>query len=659
VSQDSNHPKYRPDVDGLRAVAVLSVVGFHAFPFLVTGGFVGVDVFFVISGYLISTIILNGLSKDQFSFQVFYARRVKRIFPALLTVLVAVSLFGWFALFPGEFRDLGRQVAAGSIFLSNFALWQESGYFDASAITKPLIHLWSLGIEEQFYIVWPLLLFFVSRWKLKMQWVVAIALLLSFAMNIALIGSDPVTTFYLPFTRFWELLAGGLLAWTILGLKAKEAISGAAPEQRGLRHAMSIAGLGLIGLAVVLLDHKSVFPGWWATLPVAGACLSIAAGPTALLNRLVLSNRVTVWFGLISYPLYLWHWPLLSFAHVIKAHTPAREVRAAAVLLSVALAWLTYKVVEGPIRFGATRRFMVLGLAAGLWVLGALGFWTYRQGGFPSSTRPEAPDNIRGEQDNAICKTLFGNKPLFNYCSATDQAPDIVVLGDSHAQAIYLGLVAEFSANQKLALFGNSGCPPLISTRSFARSAGTAAEDVCPRVYDQIFATAHPERAKQVFLVGRGRFYLFGDEDPDAERQIITRDGETDPIKVYELGLRDMITRLGNAAIFIVLENPTLNANPFACSRPLKFGKCDMSTVKRTEHLELNRVYREVVERASRDFPNVTILDPGDYFCSGETCAQKIDGIDLYADRHHLNQRGGVELIRFFRSKGRLDLRPP
>ena len=208
-----SHPQYRHDIDGLRAIAVLSVVAFHAFPVWVKGGYIGVDVFFVISGFLISTIIFENLEKGTFSFGEFYARRIKRIFPALTLVLVASLIIGWLVLLPDELNQLGKHVVAGAGFVSNLVLWSEAGYFDNSADTKPLLHLWSLGVEEQFYIIWPLLLWLASRQHFSLSTLVILIALFSFTFNINAVSQDPVATFYSPLTRFWELLCGTLLAW--------------------------------------------------------------------------------------------------------------------------------------------------------------------------------------------------------------------------------------------------------------------------------------------------------------------------------------------------------------------------------------------------------------------------------------------------------------
>jgi peptidoglycan/LPS O-acetylase OafA/YrhL len=217
ASQDVlSHPPYRSDIDGLRAVAVLSVVFFHASPDVIRGGFVGVDVFFVISGYLISTNIFQSLDGGSFNYLAFYIRRIKRIFPALLVVLVACMTFGWFALLAEEYKQLGKHVAASAVFISNFILWHEVGYFDNAAETKPLLHLWSLGVEEQFYIIWPVLLAMAWKFRLNLLTMAVVLTIASLFLNLGEVKKDAVATFYSPQTRFWELLCGSALAWIVL-----------------------------------------------------------------------------------------------------------------------------------------------------------------------------------------------------------------------------------------------------------------------------------------------------------------------------------------------------------------------------------------------------------------------------------------------------------
>ena len=350
--------QYRPDIDGLRAVAVVAVVAFHAFPMLLPGGFVGVDVFFVISGYLITGIILNGLHAGQFSFKDFYARRIRRIFPALALVLAAVLAIGWFCLFAADYQALGRHVVAGAAFCSNLLFWQEASYFDQAAALKPLLHLWSLGIEEQFYLVWPLLLVMSFRWARGPLCLTLLLGALSFTTAILTVRVDPTAAFYAPWTRFWELLAGAALVCAQTDALLSRVIRESA-SRPWVAETLSVAGISMLVAGAILIDEGRIFPGLWVVLPVAGTVLLLIAGPRALFNRIVLSHPAVVWIGLISYPLYLWHWPVLSFSRILATVTPPAEIRLLAVAVSVALAWITYRVVESPVRFGAGRRFAV------------------------------------------------------------------------------------------------------------------------------------------------------------------------------------------------------------------------------------------------------------------------------------------------------------
>ncbi len=383
------HPKYRPDIDGLRAIAVLSVVAFHAFPDWMKGGFIGVDVFFVISGFLISTIIFENLDRGTFSFTEFYARRIKRIFPALIVVLSACLIFGWFSLLPEELNQLGKHILAGAGFVSNLVLWSESGYFDNSAETKPLLHLWSLGIEEQFYIVWPFLVWAAWKRKLNLFYVTFSLLVVSFGLNIWLIHTNPVATFYSPLTRFWELLCGALLAFYSLRrsncsdvnsrfLTAKDNLNLQLEPKKVNRFVtpslFSFVGLGSLIVSFDLINKNLEFPGYWALMPVWGSALIILAGPEAWFNRKILSNKIIVWIGLISFPLYLWHWPILSFVRILYIDTPPLKYRILAILLSVVLAWLTMKFVERPFRFGSHKSSLkVFGLSGFMLSLAFIG----------------------------------------------------------------------------------------------------------------------------------------------------------------------------------------------------------------------------------------------------------------------------------------------
>ena len=351
---------YRDDIDGLRALAVSAVVLHHAFPALAPGGFVGVDVFFVISGYLISAILLHELRNGSFSLRAFYARRIRRIFPALTLVLIGCYAFGWVSLYADEYGKLGRHIAHGAGFVSNFAFWQEGGYFDQAAETKPLNHLWSLGIEEQFYIAWPLILW--AAWQVwRKPLALAMAILAgSFVFNLYLAQSDTIADFYSPLSRVWELLVGAALSFAVR--PAWQRNFGSARVREILAQAGPVVGFVLILFSIWAFDKIDPYPGWRALLPTLGAAL-ILTGSNAWFNRAVLSCKPARWIGLISYSLYLWHWPLLAFARVVSPKISDLAI-VGLVLLAVALAQLSYVLVEVPV-----RRWKPLSLRVGLLIL--------------------------------------------------------------------------------------------------------------------------------------------------------------------------------------------------------------------------------------------------------------------------------------------------
>jgi peptidoglycan/LPS O-acetylase OafA/YrhL len=375
---EGHHP-YRPDIEGLRALAVMVVILYHGYPHLLTGGFIGVDVFFVISGFLISSNIFRSLDAQSFGLLDFYSRRILRIVPALTVVLIACFAYGFLVLMPGELAQLGLHIAAGGGFVMNLLLWQEAGYFDHAAIYKPLLHLWSLGVEEQFYIFWPLALLVFSRRRNAIPAFLVISWTLSFGVSIALGGENSVADFYSPVTRLWELDSGAILAWLSLYRR------GGLPGRWRAADLTSGLGLTLILGSAVSFDQSMPFPGALALLPVLGSILLLAAGPGALMNRTLLAARPAVFVGTISYPLYLWHWPLISYCYIIdRGHRLHVFLVLCLIAAAIVLAWATYRFVERPIRYGSAARRNALTLLAGVLTVSCAGIAAYSSGGFPA-----------------------------------------------------------------------------------------------------------------------------------------------------------------------------------------------------------------------------------------------------------------------------------
>lgn len=505
VKEALTHPKYRPDIDGLRAVAVLSVMAFHAFPEWVHGGFIGVDIFFVISGFLISTIIFKSLVCGEFSFLDFYSRRVRRIFPALTTVLVVAFVGGWFILYPDEYRQLGKHIVGGAGFLSNFVLWRESGYFDSAAETKPLLHLWSLGIEEQFYIIFPLFVWLVWKARLNALTLVVLAGALSFLLNVKYVYLDAVRTFYLPQTRVWELMVGSLLALLVMDATGRigrveaamgrfiggvvyQADAGVSSEQ-ALANAKAWLGGLLIAIGLWKITKEVHFPGKWALLPTLGAAMMIWAGPRAFLNRWLLSHRILVWVGKISYPLYLWHWVLLSYLRILTGETPQVALRAWVLVAAVVLSWLTYRLIEKPLRFGSYSRRKTLALIAAMVTLAIVGVSAFKTEGFSAlrlrmsaASLDQFAWNYMGNQ---ACLAKVKTQPGFCMQLGNPERITIGILGDSTANALVPGMAnLAASHGDGMINIGHGACPPV---RGLIPTETWGAKPNCPEIVEDAY----------------------------------------------------------------------------------------------------------------------------------------------------------------------------
>ena len=455
---------YRADIDGLRAVSILLVVGYHAHPWLVPVGFIGVDIFFVISGFLITRIILSQIKTRAFSSMEFYARRIRRIFPALLVVLAATYLIGWAILLPSGFSLLGENIAAGVAFASNLFQLRQVGYFAPDAAENPLLHLWSLGIEEQFYIFWPPILLMMFGSHRRQFWMVVIAIA-SFGISLMIFFGYKEWSFYSPISRAWELLAGGIVANRYVEAPERE-------QRTSVRfdNVLAAIGLGTIAGAAIGLNKDSLFPGVYALLPVLGAVLIIVS-PNSVLNRILLSNRPMVLIGLISYPLYLWHWPLLSYLAIMRHGVPNFMEIWAAIIVAVVLSWLTFRFVEIPLR---RKPNIVPTLSFGLMAVGMIRIVTAIASGFGFRFSPEIRDIAQlASQNNAgfrdKCFLEAPGAQFNSNCIEQGEKPLLFLWGDSTAAALYPGLrKAQETFPFRLARFAAPACAPILATGSNA-----------------------------------------------------------------------------------------------------------------------------------------------------------------------------------------------
>ena len=612
--------RYRADIDGLRALAVASVVLFHAFPHAIKGGFIGVDVFFVISGYLISGHNFKELAEGNFSFSHFYARRVTRLFPALTVVLLTTWLFCWFLLFNYEFKQLGNHVSRATIFLSNFILWHESGYFDTIAESKILLHLWSLAIEEQFYIVWPLIL--VVIWRLKrgrLLLMMAISAA-SFAWNGWLSLHDLKQDFYSPLARFWELSSGALLAY----LPFAKAPRNLAP---GLASLLSGLGIVLMITGVFMLDSSVAFPGYWAVIPVLASVLLIGAGPGAWVNQQVLSRPIMTQLGLISYPLYLWHWPIFSLARVVNGEAVPMGVRVMLIILSVGLAWLTYRLIETPVRFQIRhpRKTWILSLL--MLLVGVLGYATSKTEGFPDRDVMNA-DRVfnQGEigheafhrysqdhffpcEETRIASTVgTWNGMVRCFQSKKDEPVNLVLVGDSHAEHLFIGL-AEAMPDANVVYYSKPALP-LLGEAEFRTVFEVIARE---KNYKTIVLTAN--WTPKVRPLSPGKF-------------------ATD--------LNATVGRLVQAGkdVYLLSDIPQFPFDPQKCKylRPLSDGvKCEMPRTIAQQQLA---VYWAAIQEVQQNNPAMHIIDLTNSLCNSDICTMASQGLLYYRDNNHLNVAG-------------------
>ena len=645
-SQTNNHnalgaSKYRSDIDGLRAVAILLVVIFHAFNF--GGGFIGVDIFFVISGFLISTIIFNTLNSGTFSFADFYSRRIRRIFPALLTVLISILIFGWFALFPDEFKQLNQHIFRGSYFVSNFHLLKESGdYFDTSSDHKPLLHLWSLAIEEQFYIIWPLLLWCAWKRKLSILRITILIAAVSFIFGLPQTFQNKTMAFYLPQSRFWELLIGSILAHlnsrkqnfaTWLSINLTKKIS-----EKTLLNALSILGFSLISIATITITKEKYFPGAWALLPTFGATLIIFAGSDAWINRKILQNSILIWFGLISFPLYLWHWPMLAFARIIEGQTPEIFIRIIAVLTSIFLAWITYKFIEKPIRFGNNSIRKTIALIVVMALLGCLSHDLYKK------KRPVYQKNSRdlSRPDKAIKSNGSCDKFKMNLkgttCLTNSEKPEILVIGDSHSMSLnsaaFLGEV-----NLNTLLIAANRCLPFdkyLAEKKFE-------SDDCRNLAAQIKIAVKEIKSIKAVLIS-----TYSPEQKDFAEYGFADANKTKPEDIFLNGYSDFIAELiaADKNVIFVIDVPKLPFNPKACVTRI-FNKKPSSDcrVKKDFVLKQEAIYRKIVSEIKRKNPQLKLFDSAKILCDENYCYGKDSENIFYWDENHLSISGSRKLL--------------
>ena len=607
---------YRADIDGLRAVAVLAVVIHHFWPDLLTGGYVGVDVFFVISGFLITSIISKEVDESRFSFADFYDRRIRRIFPALFAMLAATFVAGWFWMLPSDYLATFQAGIGTLLFAANLVFWRQmaDGYFAGTdASVNPLLHTWSLGVEEQFYIAFPMVLLLMARCGARGRvTLLVVAALASFGLAQYFLNDKPVAVFFLTPFRAWELLVGSLLA------------IGAVPRIKNplLREFLAGVGLLLIILGAVVYDSQSPFPGALALLPVLGTAAVIHAGSHGVgkVARL-LTLRPVVYVGLISYSLYLWHWPVLVLGQFALLLDVGPLERLLLLLVSILLAAASYQFIEKPFRSRSVSRRNVFRYAsaasmtlflAGLIGWGASGFQSRVSGdvrAYESARDPEVPF-VECDQQAVPCR--FG---------VTGKVPSAVFWGDSHMLAWAPGFDLAMGSLGKagwLSVF--SSCPPLVDVESVAGEA-------CQANNDRVLAWL--AKTHEVRLVVLAAYW------PEYHKKISRfQTTRADPVGA---SLRETIDRIEGMGRTVVLMGPV---PVYTSSVPLRLALERLNSAQTNlSDFTSYRAQNEYFYSSVSSQPSLIVADPGAWMCTPH-CAQEQDGVPLYRDSHHLSVAG-------------------
>ncbi len=642
---------YRPDIDGLRAVAVVPVVLHHASFAAVPGGFVGVDIFFVISGFLITKILTREIRDGQFSLLSFYERRARRILPALFMVLVACLAVGWFLLLPSQYGALAKSTAATLLFVSNVWFWDAAGdYFGRGVELAPLLHTWSLAVEEQFYLGFPILLWVMAK-QSRRFWVGVIALisLMSLGLSIWATTAAPIANFYLTPMRMWELGLGALLA------------IGAFPV---LRHPLAAEVIGVIGLAliagsIVLISEDTPFPGLMAMPPCAGAAFLIWSGMhgTPVAGRL-LALRPFVWIGLISYSLYLWHWPVLVAARVQNGSADLPVITAlACVLLSILLAAASLYLIERPFRIPAGKGGFSMGSiftgagAGAVLILGLVVILVAKEG-VPSRVPAELATKMNKFKESHYlmdaCRRWADGKDPCKIGSAAQagEGPRVVVWGDSHAGSLLPG-IDSWLKNNKIPgeAFVKFGCPALLGVRR----ADMAPAHACD-TYNEMVVSYIEQLPDLDMVVVASRWALATEgvrvsgEEGKSAVLAATDEGPTgiaDNPKHVKQGLKRLLQRLksGGIDVLIVGSIPEIGFNvPDAIAGSIAFGTRLRVPPTREEFDYRNTRSYAILAAAGREF-DVALARPADILCD-EFCRIQLDGRPLYRDDDHLSEFG-------------------
>ena len=640
--------KYRVDIDGLRAIAVLAVVFFHA-GLGVSGGFVGVDVFFVISGFLITSLILKDLHCGNFSIVEFWERRARRIFPALAVVVIATLIAGWFLMLSFGYQVLGQSAVALTIFASNIQFWRTSGYFDPAAEENPLLHTWSLSVEEQFYLIVPLLLclVFTLRFQRRLGLILGVGVLASFLVSVYYLGRDPKGAFYLLPSRAWELGAGSLLVLA-------RPVSNSA-----LRGLMAWLGLAGILYACFFYDAHTAFPGFAAIIPVMGTALLIWAGmirgdadeskPT-LVQRF-LETKLLVGVGLLSYSFYLWHWPFFAFHRYLFSDSPGVPLALGYIILALLISIASLKYIERPFRerrWAQSRKkvFLFTGLVSLLVMIAGLSLWQTR--GMPARLPAEvaAFDATKGDAFYQNSRSFIDKEKSIALLGAKNKPCKLMVWGDSHA-GVLLSMIDEICHENNIsALAATKGQHPPVLAWSGADPASfqhAIKTEYADKAISHIRRLVQSGELEHVLLAFRWNYYL--EDVPRSADDAV-------PVAGFQSALIKTVKTLEQLGleVSVLLEVPNFGVHVPKAVALHHWRGLPEPRLSQQQHNERQQFYMPLIKRLLAETPNIHLIDAAPYFISKEGEVRFIDEQELllYRDDHHLTEHASMRLKPLF-----------
>ncbi len=635
--------KYRSDIDGLRAIAVGGVVAFHALPWSLSGGFVGVDVFFVLSGYLITSIICREAEHGQFSITRFYERRFRRIMPALVLMTVATTIASLLIISPIGLVDFGRSLIGVATFTANIVFWADTGYFAPDALDMPLLHTWSLAVEEQFYILWPFVIAYLARREDKrpLKIFVVITVVASLVLSTLGVKFYRDMTFYMLPTRAWELGLGAMLA------------VGTVPRirSRAARELAAVSGMLLIALPMIFYTEAVPFPGPAALPPCLGAVLVIHAGSDfrTLVGR-ALSVRPVLYVGLVSYSFYLWHWPMLVLPRLAMNRHLTTVEAIGAVMVAFALAALSTKYVESRFRSGGALRMnrrQVLGTSAGAaTAFAAIGLVFIQTNGFLQYTNPAVQMAMRANDDfnprrrfcHAKQSDVGGNLGDFAHCLAgkADATPgyDVLVWGDSHADHLMPGIAeAALHSNLEVRQATISGCSPIskyIDYTAFSRD--------CAKIYESALDEAATQRDLDAVVVSSSWATAL-----PAIYETVGHHSDAETERLFTNALRSVLahirSKVPHKQIVLIGTTPMFDlALPRCFAREAKLGTSGTCAERVPTDDHWGPVADRIIAKMAGE--DITVVLPRHAFCHGRFCETRLNGNILYYDDDHLSVAG-------------------